>query len=189
MGMKLREFSNAGLEEQGKALATCLPNQVDRLNAHGLIWPSKPPVQIACLKAENPPDNYKAANEPDHPVNEGDPSKGAKSAESSLHSRGVKMNYAWRGNREKSSRHRAKKLCLTHETYLASVEYLTIEISLRPLLSYMPSSRPKSRLQQLREQIREMSGNDVAPKFETLQLHAGMLEPSAILISDYSKIL
>lgn len=128
-GTKLHEFSNAGLEE---ALATCLPNQVDRLNAHGPIWPSKPPVQIACLKAENPPDNYKAPNEPDHPVNEGDPSKGAKSAESSLHSRGVKMNYAWRGNREKSSRHRAKKLCLTHETYLASVEYSTIENIIPP---------------------------------------------------------
>ncbi len=38
----------------------------------------------------------------------------------------------------------------------------------------MPSSRPKSRLQQLREQIVKMGGDDVVPKFETLQLHAGM---------------
>ena len=37
----------------------------------------------------------------------------------------------------------------------------------------MPSSKPKSRLQQLREQVVKMGGEDVAPKFETLQLHAG----------------
>ena len=36
------------------------------------------------------------------------------------------------------------------------------------------SSKPKSRLQQLREQIVKMGGDDIAPKFETLQLHAGM---------------
>lgn len=37
----------------------------------------------------------------------------------------------------------------------------------------MPSSKPKSRLQQLREQVVEMGGEDIAPRFETLQLHAG----------------
>jgi hypothetical protein len=34
-------------------------------------------------------------------------------------------------------------------------------------------SKPKSRLQQLREQIVKMGGEDVAQRFETLQLHAG----------------
>ena len=37
----------------------------------------------------------------------------------------------------------------------------------------MPRSKPKSRLQQLREQVVKMGGEDIAPKFETLQLHAG----------------
>ena len=34
-------------------------------------------------------------------------------------------------------------------------------------------SKPISRLKQLREQILKMTGEDVTPKFETLQLHAG----------------
>lgn len=34
-------------------------------------------------------------------------------------------------------------------------------------------SKPKTRLQQLREQIVKMGGEDVATRFETLQLHAG----------------
>lgn len=33
--------------------------------------------------------------------------------------------------------------------------------------------KPLSRLQQLREQIIKMGGEDAAPRFETLQLHAG----------------
>jgi hypothetical protein len=36
-------------------------------------------------------------------------------------------------------------------------------------------SNPKTRLQQLREQIVKMGGEDVAQRFETLQLHAGKL--------------
>ena len=34
-------------------------------------------------------------------------------------------------------------------------------------------SKAKTRLQQLREQIVKMGGEDVATRFETLQLHAG----------------
>jgi hypothetical protein len=34
-------------------------------------------------------------------------------------------------------------------------------------------SKPKTRLQQLREQIVKMGGEDIAQRFETLQLHAG----------------
>lgn len=34
--------------------------------------------------------------------------------------------------------------------------------------------KPLSRLQQLREQIVKMGGDDLPVKFETLQLHAGM---------------
>ena len=37
----------------------------------------------------------------------------------------------------------------------------------------MPPSKPESRLEQLSEQIAEMPGEDVAQRFETLQLHAG----------------
>jgi hypothetical protein len=42
----------------------------------------------------------------------------------------------------------------------------------------MPSNRksnkPLTRLKQFEEQLKKMSGDDVAPRFETLQLHAGI---------------
>jgi len=40
-------------------------------------------------------------------------------------------------------------------------------------------SKPKTRLQQLREQIVKMGGEDIAQRFETLQLHAGHEPDSA----------
>ena len=36
-------------------------------------------------------------------------------------------------------------------------------------------NKPLSRLQQLREQIVKMGGDDLPVKFETLQLHAGII--------------
>jgi hypothetical protein len=42
-------------------------------------------------------------------------------------------------------------------------------------------SKPKTRLQQLREQIVKMGGEDIAQRFETLQLHAGELLKGAFV--------
>ncbi|KAK4962787.1 Homocysteine/cysteine synthase [Elasticomyces elasticus] len=55
----------------------------------------------------------------------------------------------------------------------------------------MPSSKPENRLQQLREQIVKMGGDDIAPRFETLQLHAGTrLEAlRSILVSPSHKLI
>jgi O-acetylhomoserine/O-acetylserine sulfhydrylase len=44
-------------------------------------------------------------------------------------------------------------------------------------------SKPKTRLQQLREQIVKMGGEDIAQRFETLQLHAGKLLKGAFVIA------
>jgi len=40
-------------------------------------------------------------------------------------------------------------------------------------IAHMPKSKPLSRLQQLSEHVGKMSGENLVPKFETLQLHAG----------------
>jgi hypothetical protein len=42
-------------------------------------------------------------------------------------------------------------------------------------------SKPKTRLQQLREQIVKMGGEDTPQRFETLQLHAGQLLKGALV--------
>lgn len=42
-------------------------------------------------------------------------------------------------------------------------------------------SKPKTRLQQLREQIVKMGGEDTPQRFETLQLHAGKLLKGALV--------
>ena len=42
-------------------------------------------------------------------------------------------------------------------------------------------SKPKTRLQQLREKIVKMGGEDVSTRFETLQLHAGELSGFTVL--------
>jgi hypothetical protein len=46
-------------------------------------------------------------------------------------------------------------------------------------------SKAKTRLQQLREQIVKMGGEDVATRFETLQLHAGELAGEGIFMAIY----
>jgi hypothetical protein len=45
-------------------------------------------------------------------------------------------------------------------------------------------SKPKTRLQQLREQIVKMGGEDIAQRFETLQLHAGKSLKGALVAAN-----
>jgi len=63
-------------------------------------------------------------------------------------------------------------------SFLFSIKVHTLRFELscldQCLDQYMSRrSKPKTRLQQLREQIVKMGGEDVATHFETLQLHAG----------------
>ena len=39
--------------------------------------------------------------------------------------------------------------------------------------NFMPKSRPTSRLQLFKDHVSKMAGEEITPKFETLQLHAG----------------
>jgi hypothetical protein len=50
-------------------------------------------------------------------------------------------------------------------------------------------SKAKTRLQQLREQIVKMGGEDVAARFETLQLHAGKSVRVVGIVKDLSRWL
>lgn len=64
-----------------------------------------------------------------------------------------------------------------HTIFQISVSLTTtLQPRFCPTCCYMSRrSKPKNRLQQLSEQIAKMSGEDIAPRFETLQLHAGKL--------------
>jgi len=75
-----------------------------------------------------------------------------------------------------SQSERAASRILKHLTQLRN------DLRFNLFLSYMSKFKPASRLQQLTEQVAKMGGEEIAQKFETLQLHAGTRSPSPVAI-------